>query len=229
MRNVRSTCTRTLLLTLFFLLGCKEFYDEEYEEDPNSSGTTSSQENANTHYEATLAGTSTALTNLQGTGKVVVQGNDVTVNIQASGIPDNLLQIHYGYIAAACSTLNVAIPTSATGTKTFSLQETTTLSSLQQDLATSGASSAPGDQDLSTKSLVVKAFSSVATGNTGTAGLPLMIACGDLNVADDASGAGTTSTSTASTGTTGTTTTGATTGTFGTSTTGTFGTATTGL
>lgn len=219
MKNARNIFTNFFFI-LLLLTGCKEFYDEEFEQEVAQGSTSNGTNEENVSYTATLNSSSPNITTLNGSSSVNIDGDTVNIQVQVDGIPDNLLQVHYGFIAAACNALSVAVPNAGTGTKSYNLTEQTTINSLNQDLVTSGANTVAGDIDLSNKSFVVKAFASVNTGTPATIGNAVIVACGDLNVSTDTGGATTTGTTTGTTGTG--TTTGTTTGTDTTGTTGTF-------
>ena len=116
---------------LFFLsCSCKEFYDEEFKEFENSGPTLSNEDVKNTSYVASLESTDRNLFNLKGAARVVVQNDQVKVNLSVSGIPANIIQLHYTYLTVPCSSLSFVLPNDSQSTRTFEINETTSLYSL---------------------------------------------------------------------------------------------------
>jgi len=160
---------------LFILAGCKGFYDEA-----DQDGLTYLLDGGEASYEASLASTDTNVPSITGTATVDVKQDNVSVTYNLSGVPQNLTQISYGYIAADCSAINLALPSDLDGTRTVNFSEETTLRALQNDLASTGASSTSNDINLANKSFIIKGVS-VLSSNLPGANL-ITIACGPLNV-----------------------------------------------
>lgn len=208
------------LLILFLLVsGCREFYDEEFEEfernranQRNEDGTVA-EDNS---YRAELTTTDQNVPDLWGSVNIDVRNRDVTIDLDLEGVPENLIQLHYSYINTDCSALQVGIPNLSSGTRSFTLNETVSVDGLASDLRATGTAQSEGDINLAGKSFVVKAFanSSIETNQ-------FIILCGRLtdNDTDNTTTTGTDGTTTGGFGTT-------TGGTFGTTTGGDFGTTT---
>lgn len=187
------------MLFLFLLLasGCKEFYDEEFEEFQEVQDRTVQS----TSYTASLDSTDVNVPGMEGTVSVDVRDDKVTVDLRVNGIPQDIIQVHYGYIAGSCPNLSVALPDDITTTRSYSVTEESSTDALAEDLRSSGASSGSGDINLEGKSFVVKAFQNFSGLPNPSGTNVLNIACGELEVTDDSDA------STDTTGTTGTETT----------------------
>lgn len=164
------------IFLLILFTGCREFYDEEFEDGQYQSA------RDNVTYTAELSSTDPGLPSLSGKSVVEVRNGNVTINLELSGVPENIIQIHYGYLSSGCSAFNLSIPIDSTSTRSFTVSETSTISALETDLSSSGASSFSGDTNLENKSFVVKAFSSFSGLPNATGTNSLIIACGNLQV-----------------------------------------------
>lgn len=174
------------LLALFLFLifqGCKEFYDEEFEEFEQSRINQSNQ-NANNIYTANLIATDNSLINLSGDAKIIVRDGEVKIDVSLEEIPENVIQLHYSFVNSDCSGYSVSIPVQGLTTRSYNILETLSIDALEQDLKSSGASQSEGDVDLDGKSLVIKAFSNLPGIPTPNGTNQLTIACGEL-VADE--------------------------------------------
>lgn len=174
---------KTVLLLVLLFSGCKNY------DDPNDDGNEETSELTldNVQYEASLSSTGTNANTITGTATVDVQGDNVSVNVSLSGVPQNTTRLHYAYVLADCSALAATLPNDTSGTRSFTLNETISLAALQNDIASSGAASGSGDTNLGNKNFIVKAFSTVPDQfNTGGSA-SITIACGPLNVAGEAS------------------------------------------
>lgn len=164
-------------LILLLISGCKFVIDDGEDNSKNFQ-----TEEANRTYEASLASTDVKVPGIVGTSKVDIQGDVVNVNLELNGVPQNITQIHYGYIAADCSSLQLALPSDINGTRTVKLNEDITLTALQNDVAASGSALVTGDTDLGAKSFVVKAFTVLNSVPNAIGTNTLTIACGRLNL-----------------------------------------------
>ncbi len=162
---------------LLFMHSCREFYDEEFDE--NNISVSPAQ---NRTYQSTLGATDVALTSLTGTSTVVVDSGSVKVDAQISGIPQNIIQPHYGFINTDCSLLSLSIPNEAGASRSYNISETLSTESLALDLQSSGAASSLNDIDLQGKSLIIKAFSNFSGIPSPTGTNVVTIACGELTV-----------------------------------------------
>lgn len=161
-----------LLLGVFFSLnGCKEFYDEEFLDGNNVRA---DKENAN--YDVTLSAVDTSLTELAGQAQVVLDGENVTVAIDLSGIPENINQLHYGFVAADCSAFTNVIPVELGSTREYQINEELSRRALDFDVEAGGLDS----NSLEGKSLIIKAFSSLTT-TVPNASSSYVLACGTLD------------------------------------------------
>lgn len=183
-----------LLLGLILLGSCREFYDEEFEafEESRANGTgggTASGEGINISYSAELAPTDQNVTGLTGNARIDVQDDNVTVDLDIDGIPANIIQIHYSYLAADCSSLSISIPNNNTTTRSYTVNETTSLVALADDLRSAGAASSDGDTNLIGKSFVVKAFSNFSGLPNPSGTNQITILCGPITEATSDSSA----------------------------------------
>lgn len=186
-------------LIIIFLLGsCREFYDADFEQDQLEVTSTSED----TSYEAELLSTNSALTEMSGDASVDIQNNTVNVELSLNGIPANVVQVHYGYVSAPCSSLATTFATDLSSTRTYSVTEESTTDALAVDLSSSGASSGSGDTNLNGKTFVVKAFTNFSGTPSPTGTNEIVIACGQLNFASNSSSTTTTTIDTSGTDTT---------------------------
>lgn len=169
-----------VLLFLILFAGCREFYDEEFEEFEERRRSEGTDSNGNASYEVELQSTDQNVPDLRGDARIDISGENVTVDIDVDGIPANIINLHYSYISASCSELSISIPNDSTTTRTFTLQESTSLDALADDLSSSGASSSQGDTNLLGKSLVVKAFSNFSGIPNPNGTNQIIILCGQI-------------------------------------------------
>jgi hypothetical protein len=167
----------TILIIIFLSTSCREFYDEEFDE-----ANASTSELLNRTYNAELVATDGSITQLAGQSEVVVKDGNVEVNLEVTGIPANILQVHYSFIASDCTALAVVIPNEVGETRSVNISENSSIDSLVFDLRSSGAIPSDGSVDLEGKSFVVKAFNNFSGLSNATGTNPLTIACGRLEV-----------------------------------------------
>lgn len=171
-----------LAMALILLGSCKEFYDEEFEEFE----ATAANNVQDITYNAELTSTDQTDTKLSGSATVDVRNDLVTVDIQVSGVPENLIQLHYSINNAPCASYDVSLTSDSISERTFEASETITVNALATDLASSGAATSSGDINLRGKSFIIKSFSNFS-GLPNQAGTnQLTIACGELSVQDGA-------------------------------------------
>lgn len=164
---------------VFLLVGCREFYDEEFEEFEATRTT----QTANVSYEAQLESTDPTLVGLQGDVSINVREENVEVRVDLNGLPQNIINPHYSFITADCSTQNFSIPNDLGTTRSFNFSENITTTALQSDLQATGAGG--GDINLEGKSIIIKAFSNL-TNLPDTSGVnSIVIACGEIMVTDE--------------------------------------------
>jgi hypothetical protein len=168
-----------LIMTILVASSCREFYDEEFLED-EAAGVGSRSENVS--YSATLNSTDPNLLDISGTAKVNIDNEVVNTSVTMSGLPQNIIQVHYAYIAANCQNLVVAIPTEIGTTRSYTLNETSSTTALSFDLRAQEAETAPGDTNLEGKSLVVRAFSTLGGLPTTDGTNVVTVACGELAI-----------------------------------------------
>lgn len=167
------------LLIVLSLMGCREFYDEEFEEFEATRTT----QTANVSYEAELESTDPTLVGLQGDVSINVREEDVEVRVDLNGLPQNIINPHYSFITADCSTQNFSIPNDLGTTRSFNFSENITTTALESDLRATGAGG--GDINLEGKSIIIKAFSNL-TSLPDTSGVnSIVIACGEIMVTSD--------------------------------------------
>lgn len=164
-----------VLMGLLILTGCKGFYDEA-----DDDGLTYILDGGEADYDSSLASTDPNVPSISGSAKVSVKQDSVTVSYNLSGVPQNLTSLSYGYIAADCSAINLALPGDVDGTRSVNFSEDTTLKALQNDLVSTGAASSINDINLANKSFIVKGVS-VLSSNLPGSNL-ITIACGPLNI-----------------------------------------------
>lgn len=169
------------LIGLFILSSCREFYDEEFEEFEASRP--SQAEIDNVSYRSDLRSTDPNLVGLDGTATIKVNDEDVDITIDVDGIPQNIINPHYTFISADCSTQNFTIPNDLGTTRSFNISERITTTALESDLRSSGAYS--GDINLEGKSIIVKAFSTLTNLPDTTATNSIVVACGEIEVEDE--------------------------------------------
>lgn len=160
-----------LLSTLFILASCKEFYEKDFLEDADSSN-----ESENVTYTTNLSSTDASLSRLTGTAKVDVQNENVKVDVSLSELPQNIIQIHYGYSTSPCSALTNSIPAELGTTRSYNISEDLTSVAFNFDVQSAGS-----DTNLAGKSFIIRAFSNLENAGT-TGGTVLNIACGELAV-----------------------------------------------
>lgn len=168
------------LISFLAIPGCREFYDEEFDD---SNVAVSAEQNRT--YKATLQSTDPNLSAISGDSEVIVRDGDVRVDVNLSGIPQNIIQIHYGFISSDCSILTFAIPNEPGLERNYNISENLSTSALDLDLQSSGASNASGDINLEGKSFVIKAFSNFSGLPNPTGTNSLVIACGRLDVSSE--------------------------------------------
>lgn len=148
-----------MMFVLLIISGCREFYDEEFEEGDNFT-----ENRENVTYDASLASTDPNVRGITGNSTVDVQGDVVTIAVKLEGVPQNITQLHYSYSPTDCSVVTLTFPNDVNGTRSVNLNETTTLQALKND---------SGDTILDNKSFIIKGFSGTNL---------VTIACGPLNV-----------------------------------------------
>lgn len=168
------------LACLLSLLGCREFYDQDF--DVNNAVQDQIQDRG---YVAVLNPTDPSSSSLAGDAQIEVKEGRVQVNVNLNGIPQNIIQLHYGFINSDCDLLNIIIPNSSETTRDFVISETFSTTALELDLQSSGAATSSRDINLEGKSLVVKAFSNFSGIPNPTGTNLLTIACGKLSVSDE--------------------------------------------
>lgn len=176
-----------LLLSILSLSSCKEFYDEEFEDFEESRGRTSGSggRSENITYSVELNSTDANLPDLSGTARIEVRNDEVTVDLDVDGIPANIIQVHYGYIAAGCNQLSLSIPNNNTTTRSYTVSERASVDALADDLRSSGATTTDRDIFLAGKSFVVKAFSNFSGLPNPTGTNQITILCGVITEEDN--------------------------------------------
>lgn len=195
-----------IFLLLLILVSCREMYDEDFEQDLEESNNTDGTTTEDISYRAELVSTDASVSDLSGTVDINIKDNEVSVSLNVTGIPANLIQVHYTYSNAPCNQLSIAIPNDNTTTRTYNVSETQTVSALNNDLKASGASTSDGDINLGTRSFLVKAFQNFSGIPNPSGTNSITILCGDIQVnssGDEDTGAETTTGDTGSTDTTG--------------------------
>jgi hypothetical protein len=167
---------------LSFIAGCKEFYDEDYKNFESTNDTISNEDLRDSSYYADLKTTDTSLLNLKGSAKIVVQNDEVKMNLTVVGIPSNLIQLHYTYLNIPCGALSIVIPNENVTTRSYQINETTSLIALENDLRSSGASSGENDINLLGKSVIVKAFANFSGITNVNGSNQITILCGEVKV-----------------------------------------------
>lgn len=194
---------------IFFLLllvvSCREMYDKDFEQDLEESGNTDGTTTEDISYSADLVSTDADLPDLSGTVDINIRNNEVSVNLNVTEIPANLIQIHYSYMNATCDQLSIAIPNDNTTTRSYTVTETQTVGALSNDLKAAGASTSDGDISLGTKSFIVKAFQNFSGIPNPSGTNSITILCGDIRVSGSGDDEDTATTGEVSTTTTGTT------------------------
>lgn len=171
-----------IFIMLSFIGGCKEFYDEDYKNFESTNDTISNEDPRNTSYYADLNTTDMNLSNLKGSARIIVQNDEVKMNLSMSGIPSNLIQLHYTYLNIPCGALSIAIPNDNGVTRSYQINETTSLIALENDLRSSGASSGENDINLLGKSVIVKAFANFAGIPNQNGTNQISILCGEIKL-----------------------------------------------
>jgi hypothetical protein len=170
------------LLILSSLIGCKEFYDEDYKNFESSTDNVNNEDLRNTSYFAELKTVDFNVPNLSGTARITVKDEEVKVSLTASGIPANLIQLHYTYLNVSCRDLSFVLPNDNLITRTYQINETTSTDALENDLISSGASTGSGDINLLGKSLIVKAFTNFPDIPNTSGTNQLTILCGEIKL-----------------------------------------------
>jgi len=171
-----------IFIMLSFITGCKEFYDEDYKNFESTNDTISNEDLRDSSYYADLKTTDTSLLNLKGSAKIVVQNDEVKMNLTVVGIPSNLIQLHYTYLNIPCGALSIVIPNENVTTRSYQINETTSLIALENDLRSSGASSGENDINLLGKSVIVKAFANFSGITNVNGSNQITILCGEVKV-----------------------------------------------
>ena len=171
-----------IFIMLSFIAGCKEFYDEDYKNFESTNDTISNEDLRDSSYYADLKTTDTSLLNLKGSAKIVVQNDEVKMNLTVVGIPSNLIQLHYTYLNIPCGALSIVIPNENVTTRSYQINETTSLIALENDLRSSGASSGENDINLLGKSVIVKAFANFSGITNVNGSNQITILCGEVKV-----------------------------------------------
>jgi hypothetical protein len=164
-------------LCLFFLLfGCKEFYDEEFEDFEQRRREEVSDQEA---FLADLVSTDSSLGSLSGTGLIEFSGESATIEVSLRGIPGNLNQMTYKIITAPCASLSLPIPQSNLEDRSFESTEGLTRSALLEDLRSTDTNQ--NELTLSGKSFIVRGTPQVSGPPNETGMNELTIACGELS------------------------------------------------
>ena len=172
--NYRGTL-KTFLLFSFLLLGCKEFYDEEFEEFEASRPQTVSEDS---RFLAELTSTDGALTSLTGEATIEVNEEKTTVEVKLKGIPANISKVTYGIISAPCNALSLSIPNTDQEDRSLEITEGLTRTAFLEDLRSSGAVQV--DLVLNGKSFIIRGVPKFS-GLPNSAGTnELTIACGEI-------------------------------------------------
>jgi hypothetical protein len=175
------------LVMLSFLSSCKEFYDEDYRNSDLRNESISNEDLRDTSYVVDLKTTDFNVPNLKGSARIVVQNDEVKVNLSVSGIPANLIQLHYTYLTVPCNALSFVLPSNSPTIRSYQINETTSIYALAEDLRSSGASSGADDINLLRKSLVVKAFSNFSGIPNSDGTNQLTILCGEIKLEENTS------------------------------------------
>ena len=170
-------------LLLFSLFGCREFYDEEFEEFEQNRP---QDDNENLSYSAALDSTDPNLTSLRGDVRMSITGENVDIRIDIDGLPQNVTGAHYSFLNSDCSSQNFVIPHDpAQSTRTLNISESITTTALRADLQTGGV---PTDiRNLEGKSLIVRAFANFSDIPNPQNTNSIVIVCGTLE-RDDGGG-----------------------------------------
>jgi hypothetical protein len=175
----------SFIFILVLIGGCKEFYDEDYKNFESTNENISNQDLRNSSYYADLKTTDFNLQNLKGTARIIVRNDEVKMNLSVSGIPSNLIQLHYTYLNIPCGALSIAIPNDNGTIRSYQINETTSISALENDLRSSGASSGQNDINLIGKSIIVKAFANFAGIPNQNGTNQISILCGEIKLEDN--------------------------------------------
>jgi hypothetical protein len=158
---------------ILFVASCREFYDEEFEDDNVSQA-----QERDRAYSAILTSTDTSLLTLIGESTVDLHEGKVKVDVELGGIPQNIVQVHYSIITADCNALTISIPNEAGVTRNYVISEELSLEALQADLQSSGAATSEGDINLLGKSMIIKGISNFSGIPSPTGTNVINIACG---------------------------------------------------
>lgn len=168
-------------LLLFSTMGCREFYDEEFEEFEESRPR---DENENLTYNAELDSTDPNLTGLRGDVRISITGENVEVRIEIDGVPQNVTGAHYSFLNSDCSTQNFSIPHDATqSTRTVNISESITTTALRSDLQLGGVTT--DLRNLNGRSVIVRAFANLSDIPNPQNTNPIVIVCGTLEDIND--------------------------------------------
>lgn len=163
-------------LLLFSTMGCREFYDEEFEEFEESRPR---DENENLTYNAELDSTDPNLTGLRGDVRISITGENVEVRIEIDGVPQNVTGAHYRFLNSDCSTQSFSIPHDATqSTRTINISESITITALRSDLQLGGVST--DLRDLDGRSIIVRAYANFSDIPNPQNTNSIVIVCGTL-------------------------------------------------
>jgi hypothetical protein len=196
---MRTSMLALALLGGLGLGGCREFYDEEFKEfnesrrnDETTTGGDGRDDGVDVppaSYTAELRSTDANLPDLSGTARIEVRDGDVRVDLDVDGLPANIIQVHYAYVAADCAALTLRIPNNNGERRSYTISETSSVRSLIDDLRATGAARTEGDANLEGKRVVVKAFTNFAGPDSPVGGSQLTVACGTV-VRGDVDGTG---------------------------------------
>lgn len=166
-----------LVFLLLLCFSCKEFYDEEYEEDQLEQEEFSNESGS---YEITLRSTDPLRPTPTGDATIEVADGSVDVSYNITGVPSNFIQLHYAYVTAPCQSFSSSLGPSTGLERSFSATENLSLASLAQDLASSGAATTTGDTNLIGKRLIIRGVTNFSGTPNPTGTNQLIIACGDI-------------------------------------------------
>lgn len=165
-------------LLLFTSLGCREFYDEEFQESRPQD------DNENFTYNADLESTDPNLTGLRGDARMSITGENVELRIEIDGLPQNVTGAHYRFLNSDCSTQNFSIPHDATqSTRTINISESITTTALRADLQMGGVTT--DLRSLEGKSIIVRAFANFTDIPNPQNTNSIVIVCGTLEESRD--------------------------------------------
>jgi hypothetical protein len=169
-----------LILIFFLLLGCKEFYDEEFEEFEERRSQTVT---GSSRFIADLTSTDGALTSLSGDATIEVKDEAISVEVVLKGIPSNISKVTYGIISEPCSSLSLSIPNSNQGDRSVEIKEGLDRAAFLNDLQSSGT--VQNDLVLIGKSFIIRGTPQFSGLPNGAGTNELTLACGELNDASE--------------------------------------------